>query len=313
MILIFGILPILEIWSPVSTDNCADEAEKTRSNLLFFNVLLYLNAPILFGIIIGFLLVSATADLQLYEWLGLMLGTGLVIGTSGINVAHELGHRTNRLEQMISKWLLLPALYQHFFIEHNRGHHKYVATTKDPATSRKGEVLYFFWVRSIFQSWISAWNLEKARLIKAKMQIWSLKNEMIRFVIFQFAYLFLVYWYFGTSGVVSAASSALVGILLLETVNYLEHYGLVRRLLPNGFYEPVSPAHSWNSNHELGRIFLYELTRHSDHHYKSSRKYQVLRHLDNSPQLPFGYPTSVLIALVPPLWFRLMNPRLPAA
>ena len=206
--------------------------------------------------------------------------------------------------------MLLPALYQHFFVEHNRGHHKNVATDLDPASARKGDWVFGFWLRSLWGGWRGAWALERERLHKIGKPNWSIENMMLRFSVYQTLWLSAVYAVFGWNGLLGAMAIAVVGFLLLETVNYLEHYGLRRQLLPSGHYEPVSPAHSWNSDHEVGRILLYELTRHSDHHFKSTRKYQVLRHIDESPQLPFGYPTSVLLSLVPPLWFAIMDKRL---
>jgi alkane 1-monooxygenase len=312
VILIFGILPIVEIWTPESTLNVPETQEDSRSKRHFFDLLLYANAPILFGIVGYYLFIITHNALSTSELVGLSLGVGLVVGACGINVAHELGHRQTKGEQFLSKLMLLPALYQHFFIEHNRGHHKNVATDLDPATARYGELLYTFWLRSIFGGWRGAWNLESERLEKLDMPVLSPQNEMLRFQVLQIAYLGLVYAAFGLTGLLGAVAVALVGILLLETVNYLEHYGLQRKNLASGRFEPVSPEHSWNSNHDLGRIFLYELTRHSDHHFKATRKYQILRHMNESPQLPFGYPTSLLMALVPPLWFMVMNPKVKA-
>lgn len=309
LILAFMVLPIVELITPAHTANTAPEAEEARSKRLFFDILLYLNAPLLFGIVGYYLYLLSVGGLSSAEITGLSLSVGIVVGTCGINVAHELGHRTNPWEQRLARWMLLPALYQHFFIEHNLGHHKHVATDQDPATARFGEPLYPFWLRSVSGSWRNAWALEATRLQKAGLPVASRHNMMLRFTILQMLYLSIIGYLGGGIAVLGALSVAIVGILLLETVNYLEHYGLRRRMLPSGRPEPVSPAHSWNSNHELGRIFLYELTRHSDHHYKATRKYQVLRHLDESPQLPFGYPTCILIALLPPLWFAVMNPK----
>jgi len=308
VILAFGILPLLELWTPEHTSNTPPEQEDSRSKQRVFDVLLYLNAPILFGICGYYLFVLTTQTLSMSELLGLTLSTGIVVGTCGINVAHELGHRVSRAEQFLSKLMLLPALYQHFHIEHNRGHHKNVATDKDPATARLGETVYAFWFRSVIGSWRGAWALEQERLQREHKSARSWSNEMLQFCVFQVLYLLGVFALFSWTGLWGAIAIALTGILLLETVNYLEHYGLKRRLLESGRPEPVSPIHSWNSDHELGRIFLFELTRHSDHHFKATRKYQILRHLDESPQLPFGYPTSLLMALAPPLWFRVMNP-----
>lgn len=310
VLLAFVIIPVAEVFTPESTENFRPESEEKRLKIRFFDWLLYLNIPLVFGIVIWYLQVVTTGSHSISEVLGLSLGVGIIIGANGINVAHELGHRSNRLEQNLSKLLLLPALYQHFFVEHNRGHHKNVATDKDPASARYGEYVFAFWLRSVTGSWRSAWAIERERLSKESLPEWSWHNEMLRFSVFQSGWLAGIGLYFGWSGLLAAIGVAGVGILLLETINYVEHYGLRRRMLDSGRPEPVGPEHSWNSNHELGRIFLYELTRHSDHHFKATRKYQILRHMDESPQLPFGYPTSIILALLPPVWFAVMNPRL---
>jgi alkane 1-monooxygenase len=309
VLLVFGLLPLIELFLPQSTDNVAETEEPQRSRRRFFDWLLYLNAPMVFGTTLWFLHLVAQGSLGWAELLGLTLSVGIVIGANGINVAHELGHRDLAAEQHLAKLMLLPALYQHFFVEHNRGHHKHIATELDPASARLGEWLYAFWWRSVTGGWRSAWALEGERLRKAGRSFWGWDNAMLRFSAYQTLWLSGVYVVFDWQGLLAALAVAVVGFLLLETVNYIEHYGLRRRQLASGRYEPVSPQHSWNSNHELGRIFLYELTRHSDHHFKATRKYQILRHMDESPQMPLGYPGSMLIALVPPLWFATMNPR----
>lgn len=310
VVLVFGIIPVIELFTPKSSKNIAEAAENDRSGKIFFDWLLYLNAPLVYGIIGWYLWTIAQVELSIAEILGLSLGVGIVGGACGINVAHELGHRENKSEQWLAQLLLLPSLYQHFFIEHNLGHHKNVATDADPASARRGEPIFGFWFRSIAGSWQNAWILEQTRLQKSGQTVFSLSNTMIRYTLYQSFWLLLIGVLWGWKGVLAALAVAIISFLLLETVNYIEHYGLRRELLPSGRPEPVTPKHSWNSDHELGRIFLYELTRHSDHHYKSTRKYQILRHLDESPQLPFGYPTSIVLALIPPVWFRLMHKHL---
>lgn len=305
----FVIIPILEQLLPKSTRNFPPAIEEKKAVARFFDVLLYLNIPILYGLIIFLFYRLVQGGLANYEVVGMICNVGLIVGTSGINVGHELGHRNNVFEQTLGKILLLPALYMHFFIEHNRGHHKNVATPLDPASARLGESVYAFWVRSVVGSYFNAWKLEAERLRKLSKPVLSWANEMLRFQVFQLAYLVSIGFLWSWTMVGYAIAIAIFGFLLLECVNYIEHYGLRRALLPNGRYENVSPKHSWNSDHELGRIFLYELTRHSDHHYKASRKYQILRHFDESPQLPLGYPTSILASLVPPLWFKVMNDK----
>jgi alkane 1-monooxygenase len=303
----FVVLPLYELFSKGSSANEHLREEEERSNLLFFDVLLWLNLPILYGLVWFLFYQIQNGSISGYEIPLSILSVGIIAGTSGINVAHELGHRSTRFDQFIAKALLLPELYMHFFIEHNRGHHKNVATMEDPATSRLGESIYAFWFRSVTDSYKDAWKLEAERLRKIDVPTWSLRNEMLVFQLIQVAYMSAIVYFFSWKMLLVGIAVATVGFLLLECVNYIEHYGLMREKLPNGRYENVLPTHSWNSNHDLGRIFLYELTRHSDHHYKSTRKYQVLRHFDESPQLPAGYPGSIWLALVPPLWFKVMD------
>lgn len=307
--LVFGVLPTVELFTPQSKENVPEQEEENRTKRVFFDALLYLNAPLLFGIIGWYCWALSTQTPSFFEIIGLTLSVGIVAGTCGINVAHELGHRSNKFEQWLAQVMLIPSLYQHFFVEHNRGHHKNVATDADPASARLGENVFGFWLRSVMGSWKSAWNLEREHLAKAGRPEFTWGNAMVRYTVFQSLWLLCIGRLFGWQGLLGAIAIAIVSFLLLETVNYIEHYGLRRRILPTGRPEPVSPRHSWNSDHELGRIFLYELTRHSDHHFKATRKYQILRHLDESPQLPFGYPTSIVLALIPPLWFRVMDKR----
>ncbi len=308
----FVMIPLLELVIPGTKDNLTPEEESSRAVNRLFDWLLYLNIPLLYFLIFSYFNVLQAGGLATYEIVGMTCSVGLIVGTIGINVAHELGHRSTWHEQLMAKALLLSGLYMHFFIEHNRGHHKNVATTADPATSRYGEPLYAFWVRSVTGSYLNAWKLENERLEKQGLPWLHWRNEMVWYQVVQIAYLLVVGGLYGIGMVPYAIAIAVFGFLMLESVNYIEHYGLQRRKLASGRYEPVAPHHSWNSNHEVGRIFLYELTRHSDHHYKSTRKYQVLRHFEESPQLPYGYPTSILISLVPPLWFQLMNKRVPS-
>ncbi|MFD2202490.1 alkane 1-monooxygenase [Shivajiella indica] len=310
VVLAFGVFPLLDAMIPASTANYTESEEKSRLFNRFFDILLYLCAPICFILVYFYFQTILKGGLAKHEWLGLTFSTGVVLGALGINVAHELGHRTNKWEQFLAKAGLLPVLYQHFFIEHNRGHHKHVSTDQDPATAKKNEWVYSFFFRSIIGQYISAWNLENKRLTKNSLPIFSWDNEMIRFSVYQTLYLAAIIVFFGWTLVPYALAIALIGVLLLETINYIEHYGLRRKILPSGRPERVLPKHSWNSDHEMGRIVLFELTRHSDHHYLASRKYQILRHMDESPQLPTGYPGSMLMALVPPLWFYVMNKRL---
>jgi alkane 1-monooxygenase len=232
---------------------------------------------------------------------------GLLCGTFGINVAHELGHRVNKFEQTLAKLLLLTSLYMHFYIDHNQGHHKHVATPGDPSSAKLNQSLYAFWPQTLIGTYMSAWHIAAKALEKKGKSAFSLQNEMLQFQIIQAAFVFGIYWFWGAKVTLLFVIAALIGGMLLETVNYIEHYGLSRNKTSEDNYERVQPHHSWNSNHVIGRLMLFELSRHSDHHYLASRKYQILRHMDNAPQMPTGYPGMILLSLVPPLWFKVMH------
>jgi alkane 1-monooxygenase len=305
----FGLLPMIESILPTATENWSDSEEISRTKNRFFDALLYLNVPLVYGLLWMFMSIVTTETLTWFQSIGLILSTGILLGVNGINVAHELGHRENRIDQFLSLVLLLPSHYLQFFIEHNLGHHKYVATSQDPATARFNEPVILFIPRSVYGVYTKSWAIEADILKKDGKSFWSFSNRMLWFTVIQITYYIGIWYLWGNKGLLYAVGAGIVGFMLLETINYVEHYGLVRNTLASGRPEPVSPRHSWNSDHQMGRIVLYELTRHSDHHYKATRPYQILRHLDESPQLPFGYPTSVVLAWITPLWFRIMNDR----
>jgi len=239
--------------------------------------------------------------------LGLVVCSGILFGAVGINVAHELGHRRNKLVRSMGQALLLPSFYMHFTIEHNRGHHRWMATPEDPATARQGELLYAFWFRSTIGGWLSAWRIE-ARRLRGK-GIWQhiQDNQMLHVQAIQLVAALAVGFGLGWMVLLGWVSAAIVGFLLLETVNYVEHYGMLRKKGPDGRYERVTRQHSWTSDHPVSRALLFELPRHADHHAHAGRPYGSLRHFDDAPQLPTGYAGMVLLALVPPLYFRVMD------
>lgn len=310
LIFAFILIPILEPFFKSSKENLSQHEKQSKLSFYFFDVLLYLNIPIIYvGLYILGVQIKGGA-LDNYEIVGHILSFGTLLGACGINVAHELGHKNNLMAKVSAVTLLVPSFYSHFIIEHNRGHHKHVATPLDPATSRKNEMVYTFWLRSIVGSYQNAWNLEFSRLERLNHSKIHYKNMMIHFFILQLLYIVLIVSLFNAFVFFVFFMIGIISFIFLETINYVEHYGLQRALLPSGRYERVLPKHSWNSNHHLGRIILYELTRHSDHHFMASKKYQVLDHHDESLQLPYGYPTSMLMSLVPPLWFYKMNPIL---
>lgn len=307
---VFGLIPLIELFFGGSEQNMDKAQEEIAKKDWKFDFILWSTVPLQFAIMFYFLNRVDDGSLQLWEKLGMMFAFGISCGVLGINLAHELGHRNTWYEQFLSKMLLTTSLYLHFFIEHNRGHHKNVSTDEDPASSRYGEVIYAFYIRSVRDSWLSAWRLEGERLKKANHGFWSIHNEMLIYQIIQISLLVAIAVLWSWQVMLLFIGSATIGFLLLETVNYIEHYGLRRKKIDGEYYEKVMPIHSWNSNHPIGRIMLFELTRHSDHHYMASRKYQVLRHFDYSPQMPTGYPGMMVLALFPPLWFKVMHKQI---
>jgi alkane 1-monooxygenase len=245
-------------------------------------------------------------------WVGLVgLGATLGIVTGvGINAAHELGHKREDLEHWASKVALAPTLYGHFFVEHNWGHHKRVATREDPASSRMGESYYRFWPRTVLGSLRSAWGIERTRLQRKGARVLSPGNRVLHAWAFSVVVWGAAVALGGWRALVVLAVQAVIGFSLLEAVNYVEHYGLLRQRDERGRYERVTPRHSWNNNHVVTNLMLYQLQRHSDHHENPARRFVALRHVDDAPQLPAGYAAMILLALFPPLWRRVMDPRL---
>jgi len=304
------IIPLSELLlkpNPVNMNAAEEELAKADKT---YDALLYLVVVLQYVALYKFLYAMSHDAMTWMDIAGRVWVMGLLCGTFGINAGHELGHRANVFEQTLAKLLLLTSLYMHFYIEHNKGHHKRVATPEDPSSARYGEWVYTFYFRSIVFSYFSAWHIANKEVRKSGKAIISIYNEMIQFTVIQIAFVALIFFVFGWLTTLYFLVAAGIGILLLETVNYIEHYGLQRKLLDENKYERAMPAHSWNSDHIIGRLMLFELSRHSDHHYLASRKYQVLRHHDDSPQMPTGYPGMMLLSLVPPAWFFVMNRRI---
>ncbi len=313
LIYAFLIIPVAELIMPIDATNYSETEIKNRLENRIFDVLLYLNVPIVYASLLYSLYIVVNFNLTYTEIAGIIFSLGVILGANGINVGHELGHRKTFSEKMMGKLLLLPSHYTHFFIEHNHGHHLHVSTPNDPSTAKYNQSLYAFWFQTVTGTYREAWKIQ-LRLNKSEnRKIYDLKSDMFWFTIIQISYLLLIYIAFGKVAFVVAFFSGIVGFLLLETINYIEHYGLKRNKLESGRFERVSEKHSWNSNHVLGRIILYELTRHSDHHYKSQKEYQILEYHDVSPQMPYGYPTSMVLSFFPPLWFAVMNKRVPSS
>lgn len=311
LVFAFGFIPLLEILLAKRNEIWTEQEKEEREASIWFSFLLYLNVPIVYFCLFYCLFLVQDTSLAGYEFIGIVLSLGVLLGANGINVGHELGHRTLFFERLLAKMLLIPSHYTHFFVEHNLGHHYTVSTPEDPSTAKYNQSIYLFWIQTITGTYVKAWQIQK-KLNGIKKTTWySPKNDMFWFTLIQIIYLASIFYFFGWRGFILAFAAGFVGILLLETINYIEHYGLRRKELAPGKFEKITEQHSWNSNHLVGRVVLYELTRHSDHHYRAHKKYQILENHEESPQLPFGYPTSMMISLIPPLWFAVMNKRVP--
>ena len=310
LIVFFGFVPTLELLFSADKENFSKEEEKIEKENKFYSRILYLTIPIQIFFLIYFLIVIQDASLTNLDLIGRISAMGLMCGVIGINVGHELGHRNNRIDEFWGELLLLTSLNTHFLPYHNGGHHYNVATPKDAATARKNELLYVFWIRSHSMSYREAWQLEYRRLKEDGRSWFHIQNRMIIYTICNLVLLATIFFFFNLLGLIAFASASIIGILLLQTVNYIEHYGLLRKQNEHGRYEKVKRIHSWNSDHVIGKMMLFNLSRHSDHHYNGSKHYQILKSLPESPQMPTGYPGMMLVSLLPPLWFGLMNKKL---
>lgn len=316
-VLVFVAIPAMDELIGKDPENVTDHEAIVLAEEFYYRLITYVWAVFQFSFVIWGSFVVTLYDLTTFEWIGFIVSFSLVTGGIGITVAHELGHKKTKIEQFYSKLILLTVGYMHFYIEHNKGHHVNVATPLDPATSRKNESFYAFWFRSVFKGYLNAWQLEFNRLKRKGHAKFGLRNQMIWFGLLPMAFIGMltlgVTWYTGVFAwqvLVFMPIQSVLAFSLLELVNYIEHYGIVRRETSPGRYERVSPMHSWNANHRLSNFFLFQLQRHSDHHANAYKPYQVLKHFDESPQLPTGYPSMIMLATIPPLWFKLINPRL---
>ena len=306
----FFLVPFLELFIKADPNNLDEVEEALAKKNKVYDYILY--AAVLMQYYSLWLFFNSLKQETLNSWdtAGRVISMGLLCGSFGINVAHELGHRVNKLEQTFAKMLLLTSLYMHFYIEHNKGHHKHVATAHDPSTAKYNQSLYAFWPQTLIGTYLSAWKISNEALVKKGKRWYSLQNEMLLFQLIQIAFVCIIYYFFGLKVTSLFIVAAIIGGLLLESVNYIEHYGLTRNEIGEDQYERVQPHHSWNSNHIIGRLMLFELSRHSDHHYLASRKYQILRNFENAPQMPTGYPGMILLSLCPPLWFKIMHQQI---
>lgn len=310
---VFGIIPVLDFIvgkDPTNPDEATEVPSLSEEKI--YRTFTLLMVPVWMWALYYSGYKFATNDYNWFGMLGWIISIGTVGGIIAINLGHEMTHKDPKLENWAGGLLLASVTYAGFKVEHIRGHHVHVSTPKDASSARYNQSVYTFLPNAIVKNFINAWRLENARLRRQKKKPFSVHNELIWWYAISgtFALSFALLW--GWKGLLFFVAQSLVAALTLEVINYIEHYGLHRRLLENGRYERVTPAHSWNSNYFLTNIALFQLQRHSDHHAYAKRRYQVLRHYDESPQLPAGYAGMYVVAMIPPLWKKIMNPRVEA-
>ncbi|KIG11894.1 Alkane-1 monooxygenase [Enhygromyxa salina] len=308
LVITFGMIPLFDALLDQDQVN-PDEAVGHR---WVFDVPLLAWVPVQLLTTIYVLWRLSSGDFSALEIAGSVASLGVLNGAGGINIAHELMHRKHPLHRAAAEVLMTCVSYTHFCVEHVLGHHRHVATPLDSASSRLGEGFYRFYLRTVFGSLRSAWGLERGRCAQRDIAWWSLRDRRTRYALVLTAVYAGIYLSMGSLALGLFIVHGVIAFSLLEAINYVEHYGLARQRLASGKYERVRPEHSWNSAHRVSNYFLFNLARHSDHHYLASREYDRLRHHAAVPQLPSGYATMVILALVPPLWFRVMDHRVQA-
>ena len=309
----WGVFILLDALTGLNKDN-ADPATPD-SGLYWYRMITLIWFPVQFGLLVWVLwYVPQAAHLGSLEKVMIFFGMGIISGTVGINYSHELMHQKPVVERWMADLLLASVLYSHFRSEHLRVHHLYVGTPRDPVTARYNEGFHRFFPRVLVQCFASAWKAEAAMLARRNLAVTDLSNPFWRYAVLQAGFLVLAVVLGGWIGLGLFLFQAFSAIWQLELVNYIEHYGLTRRHLGNGKYEHVLPRHSWNASHRASNWLLINLQRHSDHHYKPDRRFPLLQThtVEDAPQLPYGYPVMTMAAMVPPLFRRVMNPKVKA-
>lgn len=306
----WGVFITLDAIAGLSTENA--DPNTSDDQLFWYQLVTLIWFPIQFLLLFGLIWYASDAEhLSLFEKFCLFFGVGILTGTVGINYSHELMHQKNRVERWLADLLLGSVMYSHFRSEHLLVHHRYIGTPRDPVTARYNEGFHRFFPRVLIQCFVSAWKAEKAMLARKKLPVTDATNPLWRYWALQAGFLLLAMILGGWIGIALFLYQAFIAIWQLELVNYIEHYGLTRKHLGNGKYEHVQPRHSWNASQKASNWLLINLQRHSDHHYKPNRRFPLLQNYTeaDAPQLPFGYPVMTMAAMWPPLWHRIMNPR----
>jgi len=306
---LYGLLPIMDVIFGTDESNPSDDLVETLKGQRYYVYIMYLATFMHWASLVGMAYIVSQYDWSWFSILGGAISAGIMNGV-GLVTGHEMGHKVNdRAQANCSKLVLACSGYGHFSIEHNKGHHKDVATPEDPASSRMGESIYKFVQREIPGAFRRAWSLEAARLNRLGKSEWSMGNEIIQSMSITVAAYTLMLAYFGPVMVPFLFIAAAYGWWQLTCANYVEHYGLLRQKNEDGRYERCQPHHSWNSNHKASNLVLLHLQRHSDHHAHPTRPYQVLRDYTDVPSLPSGYPWMFALSMIPAAWYSVMDQK----
>ena len=301
-------IPLLDALMGEDLSNPPESAVPRLEADRYYRWIVYATVPVIWGSLLFNVVFLATHELHWTSWLATTVITGSMLGF-GLNLSHELGHKKDWVGRKLGLFNSALGGYGHFSIEHNRGHHRHVATPEDPASSKMGETIYRFMFRELPGAYFRAWDLETERLERAGKSAWCLDNEVVQGGLVTLALYGGLIAAFGAKVVPVLAVIAFWGAFQLTSANYIEHYGLLRQKKADGRYEHCQPHHSWNSNHLLSNLVVFHLQRHSDHHANPTRSYQSLRNFSDLPTLPSGYFGMFLAAYVPPVWFAIMDKR----
>ncbi|WP_034058877.1 alkane 1-monooxygenase [Lacinutrix jangbogonensis] len=309
LFILYVLIPVLEQILPNNTYNLNDIEKGLAKKDVFFDLVLYLSVPLHLFVGYQFLITVSSTAIPLSHLIACILMMGTILGVNGINIGHELGHKTEHpVKQILAHIMLLTSLQNHFIPYHNGGHHRDVATPDDYTSAKEGSIFYFFAIRSQIGGYFKTWKLEAQRL-KAQGKN-AILNPMIIYTLLPVLLLFSIFYFFGLQVMFIYFITSVIGISILEAQNYFAHYGLRRKMQDNGRYERVKPKHSWNSDHIIGRVLLFELTRHSDHHHMGAKPYHLLDSKENSPNLPYGYPAMLVLSYFPFLFRPIMKKQL---
>lgn len=309
LIFLYILVPVLEEIIPQNTYNLKKVEKELAREDFFFDLTLYLIVPLHLFVIYDFLVTVSVSGLATSDLIANILMMGTILGVNGINVGHELGHKTDKPFKMFLAHIMLASTIQNHFIPyHNGGHHRDIGTPEDLTSAKEGDNFYFFALRSQIGGYFKTWKLESQRLkSEGKSTAW---NPMIIYTLIPLLLLVIICYFFDFNTTLIYFITSVYGISVLEAQNYFSHYGLRRKMQENGRYERVKPKHSWNSDHIIGRVLLFELTRHSDHHHMGAKPFQVLDSKQDSPLLPFGYPMMLMLSYFPFIFKPLMKKHL---